>query len=86
MTLAPEALILSCLKPPADGRGLVVRVLNPTGEEVEAALRPGLGVSEAIPLRLDETPEKGPPLRASSGEIRFRVPAHALRTVLLLPA
>jgi len=78
--LEPTELVLSALKP-ADGQdGFVVRVLNPTDDAIEAVVKLGIEVSGASFVRLDETPTGEAPARRD-GELRFEVPAHALRSV-----
>jgi alpha-mannosidase len=80
LSLAPRALVLSAVKPAEDGRGLVVRVLNPTGAACEAELRLGFPFERAEAVRLDETP-CGDPVTRSAETLRFPVPPHALRSV-----
>jgi mannosylglycerate hydrolase len=79
--LMPETLVLSALKP-ADDAGFVLRVLNPTDEALEARVDVGFPVSSAKAVRLDETPA-GDTVTLDGRQVRFAVPAHALRTVLL---
>ncbi len=82
LELAPRSLMLSALKPPNNGEGLVVRVLNPTGESLEANLHLGGPATTATPVRLDETPS-GPRTRIIDGSLTFDVPPHTLRSVLV---
>jgi len=77
LELSPRALVLSALQPAADGDGIVVRVLNPTPDPIDAELRIGLPVAHASFVRLDESPAAGAPARDGS-TLRFRVAAHAL--------
>lgn len=77
----PAAILLSALKP-AEDRGVVVRLLNPTGAAVRARLAVGFPATRAIPVRLDETPD-GADLPWTRGEPWLDVPAHGLRTVVL---
>jgi len=78
LRVAPRALLLSALKPPADGgEGIVVRVLNPTAHEQHAELAFGLPVAHASFVRLDESPAGGAPARDGS-TLRFPVGPHAL--------
>jgi mannosylglycerate hydrolase len=82
--LEPRELLLSALKPADAGDGFVVRVLNPTDDEVEAFLRLGVGCSGAELVRLDEeTTGEKPTLDGNA--VRFPVPPHALRSVLVRP-
>jgi hypothetical protein len=82
LSLAPRGLVLSALKPPEVGDGLIVRVLNPTNARVEAELRVALPFERARLVRLDESPTDDSPT-VDGDRVRFDVPAHALRTVLL---
>ena len=80
LQVAPRALLLSALKPAADGAGIVVRLLNPTPDPIDAELRFGLPVASARFVRLDESPADGAPARDGS-TLRFPVGPHALCTV-----
>jgi len=85
LRLEPASLLLTAVKPAEEGRGLVVRVLNPTLEGIEARLALGLPQSSSVrwrarPVRLDEEPADFE-VRQSEGHIRFTVPPKALRTL-----
>ena len=82
LALEPRELLLSALKPAEDGPGTILRVLNPTDAPLDAELRLGIAVSSAEAVRLDETPADEAPSLAE-GVLRFAVPPHALRSVLL---
>lgn len=84
VSLLPRALVLSACKPADDGDGIVVRVLNPTDDDHEAALALGFPVRDVVACRLDETAERGDVVR-DANLVRFPVPAHALRTVRIVP-
>jgi mannosylglycerate hydrolase len=80
--LEPRELLLSALKPADQGEGFVLRVLNPTDEPLDAVVRLGFDITDARAVRLDE--ETSDDALATTGrDIRFRVPPHALRSVLL---
>ena len=80
LTVEPRELLLSALKPAEDGDGVILRLLNPTDSPLEASVSLGFSVSEAVPVRLDESPwEHG--LRLGGGVLALRVPPHALRSV-----
>ena len=83
--LEPRPLILSACKPAERGDGLVARVHNPTDARHEAILTVGFGVRDARAVRLDETPS-GETVVQDGHVVRFPVPAHAVRTVHIVPA
>jgi hypothetical protein len=83
LAIAPRELVLSALAPAATGDGaILIRVLNPTPAPLDAELSLGLPFARARFVQLDESPADGAPAIAGS-TLRFRVGAHALRTVLL---
>ncbi len=82
LALAPHALVLSACKPAEYGDGIVVRVLNPTDTHHTAVLRLGVPVRGATAVRLDET-AVADPVELAGAEVRFAVPPHGLRSVLL---
>ncbi|MCU1460276.1 MAG: glycoside hydrolase, family 38 [Acidimicrobiales bacterium] len=82
LELAPRGLTLSAVKPAGDGRGLIVRVLNPTDESLEAHLRLAGATPSVSAVRLDETPSSDS-IRIVDGSVNFAVPPHALRSVLV---
>ncbi len=83
VSLEPRTLVLSALKPAAQGTGLVVRVLNPGDEATEARLGLGFPFARAEAVRLDETPA-AEPVSVDGDALRFPVPPHALRSVRVL--
>ncbi len=50
----PRSLVVSAIKRPYDGEGLVVRVYNPLRHAVEASIRPGFAASQAFVTNLVE--------------------------------
>jgi alpha-mannosidase len=78
----PREIVLSALKPAERGGGFVLRVLNPTNESHEAVVRFGFDISSASATRLDEEPAPHPVV-LEGRELRFEVPSHALRSVLV---
>jgi len=88
--VAPAGVVLSALKPAEDGDGLVVRLLNPGPEPIEATVHLGLPVTDAGSVRLDETPDGGEvalTAEADGGaEVGLAVGPHGLRTVRVRPA
>jgi mannosylglycerate hydrolase len=82
LELSPLSLTLSAVKPASDGNGLIVRVLNPTDQRLEAHLQLAKSTVSATAVRLDETPTTDPIL-AEDGTVSFEVQPHALRSVLV---
>jgi hypothetical protein len=82
--ISPSSVLLSALKPAARANGIVLRLLNPTAEAIDADVRLGFSVVSARSLRLDEEPDDRP-VQLSGRSLRVGVPAHALRTVMLEP-
>jgi alpha-mannosidase len=80
LEIEPSALVLSAFKPAENGKGVVVRVSNPTPTSCEARMAIGFSFQKAEMLRLDETPEPYP-LRRKGQTLCFSVPPHALRTI-----
>jgi mannosylglycerate hydrolase len=84
LSLEPEALVLSTVKP-GDAGACIVRVLNPTDQTASAVVSVGVPVTRAVSLRLDESPDGGD-VDLDGATVRFTVGPHALRTVALIPA
>jgi hypothetical protein len=84
LTLEPRELIVSALKPAEHEDGIVLRVLNPTPRDVVALVRLGFPFSVARAVALDETPLTDE-VTTDHDSVRIGVPAHALRSVLLIP-
>lgn len=82
LTIEPAQLVLSALKPADVSEGVVVRVLNPTDQGAEAVLGFGLEITDAVAVRLDETPAGDAPT-VDGSTVRFVVPPRALRSVLV---
>jgi alpha-mannosidase len=82
VAVSPRAVVLSALKPAEDGRGLIVRLLNPTDAAHDAVIDLGFEVTRAAAVRLDETP-LDQPVSCAGRRLTLTVPAHALRSVRL---
>lgn len=76
-----DALWVEAVKPPEEGRGVVVRLLNPTDEEHAGTLRLGFEADTVTPVRLDEEPS-APTESVVGNVVEVRVPPHALRSYL----
>jgi alpha-mannosidase len=81
LALEPRSLVLSAVKPAEDGDGIVVRILNPTGEIQTGHLDVGFDVSDATIVALDES--SGGRANLSGRRITLEIPARAIRSVLL---
>jgi alpha-mannosidase len=82
LRVEPPSLVLSALKPAEDGDGLVLRLLNPGDEDIDATVRLALGVRDAVSVRLDESPDARA-LRRDGSTITLTVGPHELRSVRL---
>ncbi len=82
LELDPASLLLTSFKPAREDGCAVLRVLNPSEENVTARLRLGVQVSALQSLRLDEEPEDFP-LSQDANEWRFELGPKQLRTLLL---
>jgi alpha-mannosidase len=85
VSLEPRTLVLSALKPAEHGDGMILRVQNPGSASVRAIVSTGFALAAAHALRLDESPADFA-LVASADSVAFEVPAHALRSVRLVPS
>jgi alpha-mannosidase len=83
VAISPPSVLLSALKPAAHGDGIVLRLLNPTDDPLDAVVRLGFPVASARAVRIDEEPDDWP-VDFRRGEIRVSVPRHASKTVLLV--
>ncbi len=82
VSLEANAVQLEACKPAEEGRGVVVRLLNPSDVDELVSLRTDLGAATVTPVRLDEEPS-GPTEPLEGGLVRTLVPPHALRSFLL---
>ena len=80
LELEPRSLLVTAIKAPERGDGLIVRVLNVEDQQTTATLRFGLDVHDAVAVRLDEEPVSEQ-VGHDGATVTFPVPAHALRTV-----
>ncbi|MEX2393282.1 MAG: glycosyl hydrolase-related protein, partial [Actinomycetota bacterium] len=80
LAIAPRELLLTALKPADDDEGFVVRVLNPTNEEITGTIAIRVPFAKAWSTRLDETPDDGA-VSVSGRTVTVTVPGHGLRTV-----
>jgi alpha-mannosidase len=83
LRIEPRDVVLSALKPAEAGKGLVLRILNPTDAAHEVTVRCGFDLADASAVRLDETPVDVPVVREGR-VVRVRVPGRSLRSIRLL--
>lgn len=60
--LEPAQLVLSAFKPAEDGKAVVIRVYNPTGQEIMGQLKFGWKVEKVWAAELDERPSRELPV------------------------
>jgi len=77
ITIEPRNILLSAVKACEHDDGVIVRVLNPTDGELEAAMQVGFRVTRAEFVGLDET-SAGACAHLESGGVRFTVAPHRL--------
>jgi alpha-mannosidase len=82
LSVQPESLLLSALKPAEEGDGMVVRVVNVADDAVTAVVAFGIPVQRAVLTRLDETP-LGDGATVDGATVTFPVPAHGVVSVLV---
>lgn len=82
LQIRPRQVLLSALKPADSGEGMILRLLNPTGDELHAEVELGLPVGRAVSVRLDETEDEGE-VHSDGHHLSLVVGPHALRSVLL---
>ena len=83
LSLDPDAVLLSAVKPPEEGEGIVIRIYNPTARYLEAVLRVGFPLSGARELRLDESPLRDLPIRGDI--LRLPLKGGEIKTIHLMP-
>ena len=80
VAVEPSELLLSALKPREDGRGIVLRVLNPTEHALEGQVTLGFAFDRVEAIRLDEEPSRDT-VRREGSTLCLSVPPHALQTL-----
>ncbi len=85
LAVEPHSVLLSALKLADDGDGIVLRLFNPTGGPLVAAVRAARSFT-AEPVRLDETtPHDASIDRAHDGTLRATIDARSTLTLRLRP-
>jgi mannosylglycerate hydrolase len=81
MEVTPPAFEISAVKSAADGRGILVRGWNATGETVRVRIRPWRAFAKAERINLAE--ERTGAVRVGpGGEVTFAVRGHEIRSVI----
>ena len=80
LQIEPREILLSAVKPAAEGDGIIVRLLNPTDSVVKAGIHIGLPFSRVEAVRLDETPADGS-VAVEKEHCSLTIAAHALRSL-----
>ena len=84
LTARPDSLVITAVKVPEDGDGLIARVCNYTGHAVEAELEFGWPIRRAERVNLAEEP-LGPLAVADGGRVRFPCGPWEVATIRLRP-
>jgi alpha-mannosidase len=86
ISIEPDGAVLSCIKKAQDEQAVIVRLYNPTDEELiaEVSLAADLlgEVSEAVAVDLMERPLQDSSARVTPDGFSVNVPAHGLASVL----
>jgi hypothetical protein len=80
LSLQRTGVVLSAVKPAEDGRGFIIRILNPTGQPRDAHLALGVPIASAESVRLDETRDGGGCVR-DRNTLHCTLPPHSLRSL-----
>jgi len=80
LRLSSDDLVLSACKPAEDGRGVIIRVHNPTAAPVVAAVRLAKRATRVESVRLDETAD-GQPVTHAVDTVTCAVPPGGLRSL-----
>lgn len=84
LAVEPRSLLLSAVKPSDNGDGLVVRVVNPSDDEVRGRITCGLPLSRVAVVRLDES-ETGE-AEIDGQNVLLTVPPHRILSIMLVTA
>lgn len=81
LTLSDTRILLTALKPPQSGKGLIVRLLNPTYAPIDVVLSPLAKLAQAWRVSLAEVAHSEMPL--SDGKIKLTIDPHQIVTLRL---
>ncbi len=81
MEVHPREFVISAVKVPEDGNGIVARGYNMGDGDIEVTIKPLTTFRRAMKVRLDETPVKRLKIGRDGG-VRFSVRAHEIASVL----
>jgi alpha-mannosidase len=82
LQIRPPEVLLSALKPAESGAGMILRLLNPTDDELSVEVDLGFPVASATSVRLDEAPDEES-ATLSAALLLLPIRAHEIRSVLL---
>jgi alpha-mannosidase len=77
LTVAPDLFIISAVKAPEDGRGLIVRGFNISDRAIDVRIMPDLPLKTVHRCRLDETAEDELKIE-QDGSVCFPAGAHKI--------
>ena len=77
------SLIVSAVKPPEDGDGLIVRLWNPTAQRQTDTLTLWRPVQRAELIELSEAPAEGPSPEVRGNSVTVRAEPHQIVTLRL---
>jgi len=80
LEMEKNEVIVTALKPAADGAGGVIRLWNPDAEEIEETLRFGVPIASAALCNLNEEPASDVAVQ-SDNRVSVQVPARGLATL-----
>jgi len=80
LKIEPCEVVLSALKPAADGTGVIARLLNPSDTAREARIHVGFPFAGVHSVRLDETPDTDS-VTVTGACVSLPLPPHALRSL-----
>jgi alpha-mannosidase len=81
LTLSDPRVLLTALKPPQSGRGLVVRLLNPTYAPIDVSLTPLAKLAQAWRISLAEVAHGELPVQ--DGKVNLTIDPHQIVTLRL---
>ena len=81
LTLSDTRILLTALKPPQSGKGLIVRLLNPTHAPIDVTLSPLAKLTQAWRVSLAEVAHSEMTLH--DGKVKLTIDPHQIVTLRL---